>query len=527
MNGKTVLRVALRCDAPLKLAPWMRRLAEHICESEQMILCGFVTSDSSTTHKPGRLLSLWWKLEGKLTPKPSPVQTPLYDQAKARIPVISEKDTSAMAAMAADLVLDLSTTDHAEFLQSLGKTPLWHLDILTEDAVSRSLDAILSKKKLMPIGLYCTTAEQTEPVCLSRAIVPSKFLISYNIAFAREKAVALIVRELRNKASNADTLSPLDEDLPARGSLRSGRYLGNVTQNLVSRLLSKLRERRRLRPGMFELRTITGNPLHFSPALAQTHAIHENAYYADPFLWAHEDQLYCFFEVLNYADRKGYIACARISDQGLEDITPIISEDYHLSFPFLFEHNQTLYMMPETSEAKRLELWRCDSFPDQWTRDRIILDDVSVADSVITKLDDQWWLFTNQSTDPFGDANSELHIYRISGPDFESVTPHPQNPVVFDSATARNAGRILMIDGQPYRMSQDNSHDTYGYGLNLMRIEALSMSTYSESLTRKIQPDFDDNLIGCHHLDQRGDTIVFDVRRRLGGHPKQAARSID
>ncbi|NQY13325.1 MAG: hypothetical protein HRT81_05625 [Henriciella sp.] len=502
-------------------------MAEHICESEKMILCGFIASDAPPAREPGRLQSLWWTLERKLAPKPNPTQTPLFDQAKADIPVISETDSSSMAAFSADLVLDLSKADRTAFLKRLGKTPLWHLDVLAEDIVSRSLDAILSKKKLMPIGLYCATAEQTEPVCLARAVVPSKFLVSYNIAFVREKAVALVVRELRNWPSNVETLTPTDEDFPPSGPLRGLRYLGNVVQNLTWRFLSKLQEKRKLRPGMFELRTINGNPLHFSPALAKSHAIHENAYHADPFLWEQNGELYCFFEVLSYADRKGHISCARISDQGLEDVTPIISEDYHLSFPFLFEHNQTLYMIPEPSEAKRLELWRCDSFPDQWTRDRIILDDIIVADSTIINLNDQWWLFTNQSSDPFGDANSELHLYRISGPDFESITPHPQNPVVFDATTARNAGRILMIDGQPYRMSQDNSHDTYGYGLNLMRIEALSMSTYSESLTRKIQPDFDDNLIGCHHLDQRGDTIVFDVRRRLGGHPKKAARSPD
>lgn len=503
----------------------MRRLAEHICASEQMILCGLIAADAAAQRKPSRFLSLWWALERKLAPKPNPTKSPLFDQAKSDIPIISEQDASAMSTMAAEVVIDLSTADRTEFRKRLGSTPLWHLDILAEDAVSRSLDAILSKKKLMPIGLYCATAEQAEPVCLARAVVPSKFLISYNIAFAREKAVSLVLRELSRRAGQLPAQQPVAEDLPPAGAVKTLRYLGNIVHIISHRFVHKLHTKRGRRPGMFEIRTNHGSPLHFAPETSTISEIYSNAFYADPFLWEHEGKLFCFFEVWDYAAQRGYIACGQLRDGLLADITPIISEDYHLSFPFLFEHNQTLYMMPETSEAKRLELWRCDSFPDQWTRDRIILDDVSLADSTITKLDGQWWLLTNQSTDPFGDANSELHIYRISGPDFESVTPHPHNPVVFDAATARNAGRILMIDDEPYRVSQDNSHDVYGYGLNLMRIDALSMSTYSESLARKIQPDFDDNLIGCHHLDQRGDTIVFDVRQRLGGRIKAALKS--
>ena len=199
------------------------------------------------------------------------------------------------------------------------------------------------------------------------------------------------------------------------------------------------------------------------------------------------------------------------------DIREVLSTDYHLSFPFLFEEGGTLYMMPETCAARRVEIWRCVAFPDRWERHATALEGVVAADSTLSKIDGVWWLFTNISTDPFEEMNSELHLYQVDGPDLKSLVAHPLNPVVFDTRTARNAGRILEKNGIFYRPSQDNSHGTYGYGLNLMRIDRLTPEEYEETLMRKIEPIFERGIIGCHHLDSRSGRTVMDVRKRIGG----------
>jgi hypothetical protein len=89
--------------------------------------------------------------------------------------------------------------------------------------------------------------------------------------------------------------------------------------------------------------------------------------------------------------------------------------------------------------------------------------------------------------------------------------------VIFDSRCARNAGRIWQRDGIVYRPAQDNSHGTYGYGLQLMRIDELTMERYREGSVRHITPNFKRGIIGCHHIDVLDNQIVFDVRHRYGG----------
>ena len=82
---------------------------------------------------------------------------------------------------------------------------------------------------------------------------------------------------------------------------------------------------------------------------------------------------------------------------------------------------------------------------------------------------------------------------------------------------ARNGGRILEIDGELCRVAQENSHGSYGYGLQLMKIKRLSLEEYEEEPVRRIVPDFEAGIDGCHHLDLRGGRIVMDVRKKFGG----------
>lgn len=65
-----------------------------------------------------------------------------------------------------------------------------------------------------------------------------------------------------------------------------------------------------------------------------------------------------------------------------------------------------------------------------------------------------------------------------------------------------------------FRPSQDNSHGTYGYGLNIMEIEALDMDRYQERLVRHITPREVPGTIGIHHIDVLDGQVIFDVRKR-------------
>jgi len=361
--------------------------------------------------------------------------------------------------------------------------------------------------------------------CIARGAYNIKISAARTGAYIREKSALLLLRELKRLAADGAPrdLGTLDASPPRSPTvMETAAYSAGFVKALLDRGAEKLQERARLRPGMFFLKYGDGAPLDFDPASGREIAAPGNAYWADPFLFEENGRAYIFFEDYRYDTGRGHIGVGAIDEKGFAYIGPALETPYHLSYPFMFRQDGEIYMMPETNETRRLEIWRCVSFPDQWELCETALEGQSPADSVILERDGAWWLFTNLARGAYGDHNSELFVFRADGPLLQKLEPHPLNPVVIDARTARGGGRVFAHDGKLFRLSQDNSHGTYGYGLNVMEITRLDACGYDERLVRKITPDFESGLIGCHHGDFLGGAFVIDARRRRGGRPKRA-----
>lgn len=518
------LRVVLVLSNPDNPPGWIARLATRLRDSDEIEICAVAVSAPVKLHsrRRGSLLFGWvHRLELKAGAGSVPTQANVSDVPWQDIPRIEPGDGTALAALEPDVILDLSGNYGRGLPAAAARHGIWFAD--STDAVPglAGLRPLVERRSVSRITLFARTLKLAMPEAIASATMNIKFIAARNGAFLEEKSVTLILRELKRVALGMPPLQPAGAVLfvapAAPALLETLAYLRRMSGELVHRAWQVLCERLGLRPGMFCLNLAEGDPLKFNPA--QAHAVNPqgNCYNADPFLWQRGDEAWCFFETFDYSTGTGHISAGRLDSGGLGDIRTVLKPGYHVSFPFLFEHDGELFMIPETCATRRIELWRCTGFPDSWKLHSTALEGKNPADSMVAQIDGQWWLFTNLSDDPFGDMSSELHLFRADSPMLERLEPHPLNPVVFDARCARNAGRILMRDGVLYRPAQDNSHGTYGYGLNLMRIEKVTMEGYRESLVRSIAPTFRHGIIGCHHIDTLGDRIVFDVRHRYGG----------
>jgi len=238
-------------------------------------------------------------------------------------------------------------------------------------------------------------------------------------------------------------------------------------------------------------------------------------YWADPFLLRRDGKLYVFFENYVYATNKGKISVGTWDGRRFTCLGDALDLAYHVSFPYLFEDGDELYMVPEACQSGQVGVWRCTKFPFEWEQCASALQGMSVADAVIFKRNGEWWMFASVCADPLVDHCSELYVYRVDGPMLRSITPHRQNPVVINSEFARNGGRVFERDGKLFRVSQNNSNGIYGYGFNIMEITELSLDAYSEHPVQRVQPSFKPGLIGTHHLDVSEDVFVIDGCRRF------------
>ncbi len=234
----------------------------------------------------------------------------------------------------------------------------------------------------------------------------------------------------------------------------------------------------------------------------------KNGFWADPFPWQHDGKYYIFFEELLFAEEKGRLRVMEVKRDGTwTDPVTILERDYHFSYPFLFEWEDELYMLPETMQNGTIELYRCTSFPHQWKLHKVIMEDIKAVDATLLQRDGRWWMFVSQAVES-GDAWDEVSLFYADTP-FGPWTPHPCNPIRSDVRSARPAGWLFERDGRLYRPAQDCSV-RYGYALSINEITRLDTERYEEVEVERILPRAELQEMGIHTVNQAGDLIVFD-----------------
>jgi hypothetical protein len=224
----------------------------------------------------------------------------------------------------------------------------------------------------------------------------------------------------------------------------------------------------------------------------------KDRFWADPFAIEHQGRYFIFFEELPYRTVKGRVMAIEV----FEDAEPgaaqaVLEQPYHLSYPFVFDWEGGLYMIPETAGNETIEVYRCESFPLRWRLHQVLLDNVSAFDATLWRDNDRWWMFVNIA-EPGADSSDELHLYWSATP-LGPWTPHRANPVVSDVRCARPAGPLFSRNGKLYRPSQDCSL-AYGHSVLINRVDVLRDDDYQETAVHRITPGWREDILRVHTL---------------------------
>ena len=114
---------------------------------------------------------------------------------------------------------------------------------------------------------------------------------------------------------------------------------------------------------------------------------------------------------------------------------------------------------------------------------------INVGDSVI-------WINDGGTHDVNGDTNS--------------ITNQPyNNPVIFDSLSARNGG-MLFKQGEVFRVFQRQGWNIYGEAFGVTKITELTDSTYDEEVQFIVEPKFFKGIKGTHTYSYKNGLIAVD-----------------
>lgn len=220
---------------------------------------------------------------------------------------------------------------------------------------------------------------------------------------------------------------------------------------------------------------------------------------ADPFLFVKNGCLYLFYE-----EQKGF-SPGRIMMMKTYDLKSwtvplvVLQEPFHLSFPFVFEDDGIVYMIPESGEDQSIRLYESNDDLTSFRFVRTLLKqelrvgpNSNYVDNHIYKKNGVYFLFTSYRN------NWEIRqeLFTSSNLLSNEFVKHPCSPICLGNKYGRNGGSLIEQSGELLRVSQDCSLE-YGTNVSLHKITTINEKQYSESL-------FEDDVFSGNSLFPNG-----------------------
>ena len=227
---------------------------------------------------------------------------------------------------------------------------------------------------------------------------------------------------------------------------------------------------------------------------------------ADPFLIEKDDKLYVFYEAFSFRNSKGTLRC-RILDRELTEIDDMKLEGFddlrcHLSFPFLININNQLFMIPESSERKEVLLFQSVEFPARWKKIKVLLSDTEVTDNIFLSINETCYLLSTTMDNKII-IHSADHIYgqwqRIT-PSLKVSNPHH-----------RGAGASYQVENKMYFLTQECTPETYGKSIYIKELVTLNDINFDEYLIEQINSSINHS-DGVHTLNFSNNYIAYDTK---------------
>lgn len=225
---------------------------------------------------------------------------------------------------------------------------------------------------------------------------------------------------------------------------------------------------------------------------------------ADPFLWETEGRNYVFFEELAAGSSRGRLACVEVLENGsCSEMKIILEGPFHLSYPCVVPSGGELFLLPETSAAARVELYRFSRFPWEVELISTLVDGLALVDTTPLFHDGRWYFFTS-TLQPFMEA---LLFWsdRLDG----GWNLHPASPISLSVKNGRAAGNLFWRNGRLYRPAQDCSV-RYGYAIQVNEVTRLTPTEFEEHAVGYVPPSWTQNLLGTHTWNENARFQVID-----------------
>lgn len=260
----------------------------------------------------------------------------------------------------------------------------------------------------------------------------------------------------------------------------------------------------------------------------------EGSWYADPLLYRRNGARYLFAEAMDLAAGKGRIEVCHLLDNGTTEGWQVaLEEDFHLSFPTVFDWNGETWMIPESGNDHSLRLYRCKNFPTEWELVQRFGDQGELCDAILVdrtpdaltllcsetnpenQLYVRWRRFSLRKTVPAPEPLPGTEPPEPSDDPFELLPDEAFNLQhrEFD-LTSRNAGPLFVLGEQVIHPTQVSTTVDYGVYLQFSARRGSSEVPMCAALPAavRIQGLDPKDMIGIHTYCRDDHLEIIDAR---------------
>lgn len=206
---------------------------------------------------------------------------------------------------------------------------------------------------------------------------------------------------------------------------------------------------------------ISGKPYH-----VQWLKVPTDCWYADPFVLKVTDEIIeLLVEEWSYEEGKGSITKLKIDKAAnkIIDRKNILRLDTHLSFPAVYQTDDGVFICPENSKSKSLNVYKYDEQRESVTFYKCI-SKLPLDDAVMTDLLGERLLFATHGVNANGNV-LDVYIWNPENDIFDKYSS-----VLFNENIARMAGHFFSHNGQIFRPAQV-CNNSYGQAVSLQVVE--------------------------------------------------------
>ncbi len=239
---------------------------------------------------------------------------------------------------------------------------------------------------------------------------------------------------------------------------------------------------------------------------------------ADPLLFSFQGEDFLFTERYDISRDKGSLAVVKLKDKKSNFSGEVIlSEEYHLSFPNVFEWNGVIYMIPETSEAHTINLYRGSADLKKWKLVASFHED-RIVDAVAIKIEQDHIVILASEYDKNDPLRVRYSQFKIEVRDEDYACIRINRDEQEYNLTDRNAGKLLCRGGERILPTQESTLTEYGMYLVFRKIDAEGVPIqdfvykYSVNDIKILDKVIKRNLIGIHTYSSNEDVEIIDLR---------------